>query len=243
MFRGKTMKNYWLSKAGDDKPNSETDKFEMLTESLSNYGEQELALYLIDKYKSNSEFRDKIKIALWQDNGEDCCSMSSMSSRSSSINYTIGADLSCECNDCVVAQEFPSKGGFPQDDEFSIQQGCPCDVNLDMYYTHQFMQNETVRPSAINVMPTNEYEVTYKLEKDKILRGSTVGTIFVGSYGDQTFEVDDCGNMSFKNWNNTTSSAIAGKMDSDNGLIKLIWNGVPLSTFLVVCYEYLYKGK
>lgn len=36
------------------------------------------------------------------------------------------------------------KGGFPADDEVSMQQGCQGTANLDIYYAHQFAQDEEV---------------------------------------------------------------------------------------------------
>jgi hypothetical protein len=71
------------------------------------------------------------------------------------------------------------KGGFPQDDELSIQAGCcgdfvcNCSANLDIYYGSQFVQNE-----VLQVLDKSKYGVTiYATEFTPVYAGTMFGTI------------------------------------------------------------------
>lgn len=107
------------------------------------------------------------------------------------------------------------KGGFPPDDELSMQQGCQGDANLDIYYGHQLAQDEEVLaddPMSLMqgggdgcldifyhspVVKNEEVQrgglnavsryVPFLLEKTPVLKGTLTGTVYVDGKPTQTF--------------------------------------------------------
>ena len=70
--------------------------------------------------------------------------------------------------DLASLQWLANNDGFPQDDEFSLQQGCNGEGNLEIFYAHQYIQNETLEWEECE-----RYDRT-KLDKSHILPGSVV---------------------------------------------------------------------
>ena len=143
--------------------------------------------------------------------------------------------------DCAANEGGPPPG-FPQDDEFSIMQGDNGTANLDLYYAHQFMQNECVEHRGNK---TNR--VAYKFDKGFILEGTVCGTIYVKDplkyngytkFAVQTFQITYDGEFKPTNIGSPELKVVAGKMDHLHGKLSLEWNGVPEGTELVVSYEY-----
>jgi len=98
--------------------------------------------------------------------------------------------------------------GFPADDEFSIQQGDRyCGANLDIYYAHQFVQNEKSSKNGFSKIKTAEelrkptgrdYNPCFLyayclLEYTPVLKGSITGTIFGDGKRMGTFAVTEGG--------------------------------------------------
>jgi hypothetical protein len=81
----------------------------------------------------------------------------------------------------------PTLSGFPTDDPYSLQQLASGDANLDIFYSHQFVQNETQTGAGGNVVQK------YALQKTPILPGTLVGTVYQGTTAVQTFTVPSSG--------------------------------------------------
>lgn len=123
--------------------------------------------------------------------------------------------------------------GFPTDDSLSLQQLASGDANLDVFFTHQFVQNETQSNAGGGLT------LTYTLEKTPILAGTMTGTITDGATDIQTFVIDE-------NWN-ATISAIGAEpaahvdaitVDSVTGVVTMTWSQDPGANSVTVNYEY-----
>jgi len=133
--------------------------------------------------------------------------------------------------------------GFPQDDEFSIQQGDNGTANLDIWYAHQFMQNECIEHRGNKTNRT-----AYHFSKDKVLEGTVTGTIYVKDplkfngyvkYATQQFQIKFNGEIEFTDVGEKCElKVVSGKMDHLHGKLSFEWNGVPDVTELIVCYEF-----
>jgi hypothetical protein len=144
--------------------------------------------------------------------------------------------------DVCMANEGGPPPGFPQDDEFSIQQGDNGTANLDLWYSHQFVQNECVEHRGNKTNRT-----AYKFDKGFVLEGTVCGTIYVKDplkyngytkFAVQTFQINFNGEFKPTNIGHPELKVVAGKMDHLHGKLSLEWNGVPEGTELVVNYEY-----
>lgn len=132
------------------------------------------------------------------------------------------------------------QGGYPSDDSVSLQQLASGDGNLDIFYTHQFVQNEV---SSTNPGGANNWTATYApLEHTPIIAGTLTGTVYDGSTAIQTFVVSSNGTFSFVDIGAPAIKAISGgsSVDLNTGEVVLQWNsgGDPGSNHIVLNYEY-----
>src|SRR5271156_2646784 len=86
-----------------------------------------------------------------------------------------------------------NNGGFPGDDANTLMQLADGTANLDIFYTHQFVQNETTTVDS-GVSVSSAYA---PLEHTPILAGTVTGTIYDGSTAVQTFVVSSTGTFTF----------------------------------------------
>jgi len=125
-----------------------------------------------------------------------------------------------------------TKSGFPGDDANSLQQLASGDANLSVYYSHQFIENES---SAVDVSGTSS---TFVLEHTPVLAGTVTGTVYDGVVAVQTFVVSESGTFSFHDVGTPTNKATAGSLNLTTGELALTWNNDPGENRVVVSYEY-----
>jgi hypothetical protein len=127
-----------------------------------------------------------------------------------------------------------NNGGFPADDVNSLQQLADGTANLDIFYTHQFVQNESTSTDAGLVTLA-----TYSpLEHTPIFAGTVTGTVFVGAVAVQTFVVSSTGTFTFTPIGAPAVFATSGSLNLTTGEMTLTWNSAPGSNHAVVSYEY-----
>ena len=124
--------------------------------------------------------------------------------------------------------------GYPTDDATSLQQLASGDGNLEIYYTHQFIQNETSSTDAGGDVNS----VFAPLEHTPVLAGTMTGTVYDGAVAVQTFVVSAAGVFSFTAIGAPASVGTAGALDLVTGEITLTWNIDPGANHIVVSYEY-----
>lgn len=132
------------------------------------------------------------------------------------------------------------QGGYPSDDAVALQQLASGDGNLDIYYTHQFVQNES---SSSNPGGSNNWVSTFApLEHTPVLAGTLTGTVYRGSTAVQTFVVSSSGTFTFTDIGTPTIKAISSgsSVDLNTGEVVVQWNsgGDPGTNRLVMSYEY-----
>lgn len=129
------------------------------------------------------------------------------------------------------------QAGFPSDDSVSLQQLASGDGNLDIFYTHQFIQNET---SSTDV-GGDTTSVFSPLEHTPLLPGTLTGTVFDGTLAKQTFTVDEAGTFTFTNIGSPagpTAQSGGSSVDLNSGEVVIEWDGDPGENYIVVSYEY-----
>lgn len=124
--------------------------------------------------------------------------------------------------------------GYPTDESASMQQLSSGDGNLDIFYTHQFVQNET--SSTDNGGDTTS--VYAPLEHTPVLAGTLTGTVYDGSTAVQTFVVSEAGTFTFTDIGSPTYKGTSGTVDLTTGEITLTWNTDPGANHIVCSYEY-----
>lgn len=132
------------------------------------------------------------------------------------------------------------QGGYPSDDAASLQQLANGDGNLSIYYTSQFIQNET---SSTNPGGATNWVSTYSpLEHEPVLPGTLTGTLYRGTTAVQTFVVSSAGSFTFTDIGAPAIKAITAgsSVDLATGEVTVQWNagGDPGSNHMVVSYEY-----
>jgi hypothetical protein len=125
-----------------------------------------------------------------------------------------------------------SKGGFPVDDANSLQQLASGDANLSVYYSHQFVENETQADAG------GDTTSSHVVEHTPVLAGTVTGTVYDGSTAVQTFVVSESGSFTFSDVGTPTNKATGGSLDLTTGELELTWNNDPGANSVVVSYEY-----
>jgi hypothetical protein len=135
-----------------------------------------------------------------------------------------------------------NNAGFPGDDVNSLQQLASGDANLDIFYSSQFVQNETTTTDA----GADLTSVYAPLEHTPILAGTMTGTIFDGTTAVSTFAVDENGafTMTTIGTPDYTPVAAGSSVDLTTGEVVVVWTDTggggagPGNNHLVVNYEY-----
>lgn len=127
-----------------------------------------------------------------------------------------------------------NNGGFPGDDVNSLQQLADGTANLDVFYSSQFVQNETTSTDA-GLTTTSVFS---PLEHTPILAGTITGTVYDGSTAIQTFVVSTSGTFTFTDIGSPSPKATAGSIDLTTGEFTLTWNSAPDENHCVLSYEY-----
>jgi hypothetical protein len=128
--------------------------------------------------------------------------------------------------------------GYPMDDATSLQQLASGDGNLDIYYTHQFVQNEASSVSAGTHTGAAGNTAYAPLEHTPVLAGTLTGTVYDGATAIQTFVVSEAGTATFTPIGNPTTKATGITLDEVTGEVSLTWNGDPGENHIVCSYEY-----
>lgn len=124
--------------------------------------------------------------------------------------------------------------GYPGDDANSLMQLASGDGNLDIFYTSQFIQNETTSTDVGG----DTVAVYAPMEHTPILAGTMTGTVFQGTTAIQTFVVAESGTFSFTSIGAPAQTATSGTLDLTTGEFTMTYTSDPSATHLVVSYEY-----
>ncbi len=129
-----------------------------------------------------------------------------------------------------------NNGGFPGDDVNSLMQLASGDANLDIYYAHQFVQNETS-----NTDPGLDLSSAYNpLEHTPILPGTMTGTIFDGATAVATFAVSEAGVVAITviGAPACTPQTVGSSLNLTSGELVIAWDIAPGPNHVLVNYEY-----
>lgn len=127
-----------------------------------------------------------------------------------------------------------NNGGFPGDDINSLQQLADGTANLDVYYSSQFVNNESTSTDA----GADVNSVFSPLEHTPILAGTITGTVYDGSTAVQTFVVSSNGTFNFTSIGSPANVATAGNIDLTTGEFTLTWDNAPGPNHCTISYEY-----
>jgi hypothetical protein len=127
-----------------------------------------------------------------------------------------------------------NKVGFPGDDANSLQQLADGTANLDVFYSHQFVQNE-VHANASNPVTSAQ------LEHVPVVAGTVTGTIYADNMVVQTFVVPaNSSSLSLTSVDVSGGDYVdSGTLSLADGALALTWHaGSNGATKVVISYEY-----
>jgi hypothetical protein len=128
-----------------------------------------------------------------------------------------------------------NNGGFPADDINTLMQRADGTANLDIFYSHQFVQNEGTSSDPGNTTTS----VFAPLEHTPVLAGTVTGTINVGGVAIQTFTVSTGGVFSFQTLlSGQPAYANGGTINYQTGEVKVTWTAAPGTNNVTMSYEY-----
>lgn len=130
------------------------------------------------------------------------------------------------------------QGGYPSDDAASMQQLASGDGNVDIYYTSQFIQNES---SSTHPGGSSVSAIYSPLEHTPVLAGTFTGTVYDGSTAIQTFVTSSSGTITFTDIGTVTvkCTTSGSSIDLNTGEVVLKWTGGdPGDNHFVTSYEY-----
>jgi hypothetical protein len=128
-----------------------------------------------------------------------------------------------------------NQSGYPGDDANTLMQTADGSANLDIWYTSQFVQNETSSTDG----GASTLSVYSPLEHTPVLPGTVTGTIYVGATAIQTFTVNESGSFAFQLLGSPTSKVTAGTLNQTTGEITFTWNSpAGGANNFVASYEY-----
>ena len=130
-----------------------------------------------------------------------------------------------------------TQAGFPTDDALSLQQLSTGIPNLDIWYSHQYVSNETLTNAG------GSTSATYQIERQPILAGTLVGSVYEGVTLVNTFSVASTGVFTFTTVGSPTNYATAGSVNVTSGLLTLTWNNAPTANSVVISYEQNLEGQ
>jgi Major capsid protein Gp23 len=128
--------------------------------------------------------------------------------------------------------------GFPGDDALSLQQLASGDANLDIWYSHQFVSNETQANGGGS--PTLQYQ----LEHSPILAGTMTGSAYVSGTLVQTFVVNSSNQFTFTNVGSPSNLIASASVNLVTSVVTANWvNGSsvptdPTANSIIFNYEY-----
>jgi hypothetical protein len=125
-----------------------------------------------------------------------------------------------------------TKSGFPGDDANSLQQLASGDANLSVYYSHQFVENESSPTDAGGTT------TTVALEHTPVLAGTVTGTVYDGAVAIQTFVVSESGSFTFSDISTPSPKVTSATLNLTTGEMVLNWSGDPGQNRVVASYEY-----
>jgi hypothetical protein len=131
-----------------------------------------------------------------------------------------------------------NNAGFPGDDANSLQQLASGDANLNIFYSHQFIENETTSTDAGGHAAF--VSVFSPLEHTPILSGTVTGTIYDGAAAVYTFVIDENG-VSTVTAIGAPAVTITGDqvaLDVTTGEMTITWDADPGANNAIVSYEY-----
>lgn len=127
-----------------------------------------------------------------------------------------------------------NNAGFPGDDANSLMQLADGTANLDVWYSHSFIQNE-----ATSIDDGADVTATYApLEHTPVMAGTVTGTVYDGTLAVQTFVVSSAGTFTFSDIGTPVNKATAGTLNNNTGELVLTWNNAPGANHVVINYEY-----
>jgi hypothetical protein len=124
-----------------------------------------------------------------------------------------------------------NNGGFPGDDANSLMQKADGTANLDIFYSHQFVQNERLVDAG------GDTTSTFTLERGPILAGTITGTIYDGATAVYTFNFSAGGAFNKTEIGSPSPTVSAGSIDLTSGELTLTWSGDPGANSVVMSYE------
>ena len=126
-----------------------------------------------------------------------------------------------------------NNGGFPGDDANSLQQLASGDANLDIFYSSQFIQNETQTSGG------GSTGANFVLEHTPILAGTVTGTVYDGAVAVYTFVVPSgSSSLTLTAIGSPSPTVSAGTLNITTGELALTWSADPGANSVVVSYEY-----
>ena len=126
-----------------------------------------------------------------------------------------------------------NNSGFPGDDANSLMQKADGTANLDIFYSHQFVQNETSSTDD----GADATSVFDPFEHTPVLAGTLTGTIYDGATAIQTFSVSSTGSFAFSEIGSPSPKVTGGSFVASTGELTLTWNGNPGENHVVFSYE------
>lgn len=124
-----------------------------------------------------------------------------------------------------------NNGGFPGDDANSLMQKADGTANLDIFYSHQFVQNERLVDAG------GDTTSTFTLERGPILAGTITGTIYDGATAVYTFNFSAGGAFNKTEIASPSPAVTGGSIDLTSGELTLTWDGNPGANSVVMSYE------
>lgn len=127
-----------------------------------------------------------------------------------------------------------NNGGYPDDDANSLMQLASGDANLDIWYSHQQIENET--SSTDDGADTSSTFAPF--EHTPIIGGSVTGTVYDGDTAIQTFVVSEGGTFTFTDIDTPSPKCTGGTLNLTTGEMTLTWGSAAGTNHVVVSYEY-----
>ena len=137
----------------------------------------------------------------------------------------------------------PTRGqnnaGFPGDDANSLMQLADGTANLNMWYSSQFIENET---SATITSVANQTVFGFTpLEHTPVFTGTVTGTVFLSGVAWATFAVNQSGTVVVNNLQGGAPQLSSGTINATTGEIVLTFGSAPSASstvYMLVSYEY-----
>jgi len=130
-----------------------------------------------------------------------------------------------------------NNGGFPGDDVNSLQQLASGDANLDIFYSSQFVQNESTATLARVASSSMNFG---NLEHTPVLAGTVTGTVYYNGAAAQTFTVSSAGVFNFTTITTAWCTAAGSSLNLTTGELVLAQTATAGSNdlYVVISYEY-----